>query len=621
MWLLTIHCNITETNGFDRTMKTTFPRMRVASPPFCALLICCSLLGLGSFRAEAKKPRATPLTPLTPEQSALIDKAAARERLMVAELRKRIPIVQTYIQNVKSDPKLASVPSSDTYLLSRVDFGKTFEAEGYQEKTVKKGFFKDSIGALGNIGKALHLDEGEYSSTGFMDMMFLDATSFDRQHYDFQFVRRDFLGSVHTQVFDVFPRTKQKGMLNGRFIGRIWIEDQDGTVVRFNGSFDEDPNRDLDHNQYLHFDSWRANSAENFWLPAAIYVEETHRTKEDGDTGVRAQTYFWGYSLKLPARQSENATIQIDNVTDKSDAAQDVSPLQASRAWVTQAENNVLDRLVQAGLLAPPSDFDKVLEQVTNNIVIGNKLDLPDTIHCRVLLTTPLESLAVGNTILLSKGLIDVLPYEEDLAAVLAFQLAHITLGHHIDTRYAFSDRLLFPDEATFQHISMGHSSGDDDLAAKKAVEFLNNSIYHDKLATAGLFFVQLQARAKPLKALMTPLIGDPLLRPDGTPWLVDLTKSAPKLDMDNLSQIAALPLGSRLKINPWDDKVFPLNVKSVPFLNARDKMPFEVTPIYFRLARYAEPEPPAATPDTGTAPTPTTGQANPGTASQPNPQ
>ena len=605
-------------------MKMTFPGMQATTKVVCALLFCLTVLGPGNFRAEAKKTHATPLTPLTPEQSALIDKAAARERLMVKELQKRIPIVQTYIQNVKADPKLASIPSSDTYLLSRVDFGKTFEAEGYQEKSVKKGFFKGSVGALAGIGKALHLDEGEYSSTGFMDMMFLDATSFDRDHYDFQFVRRDFLGSIHTQVFDVFPKKNKKGMLNGRFIGRIWVEDQDGTVVRFNGSFDEDPNRDLDHNQYLHFDSWRANSPENLWLPAAVYVEETHRTKDDGDTGVRAQTYFWGYSLKLPARQSENATVQIDNVTDKSDAAQDVSPLQASRAWVSQAEANVIDRLVQAGLLAPPSDFDKVLEQVTNNIVIGNKLVLPDTISCRVLLTTPLESLAIGNTILLSKGLVDVLPYEEDLAAVLAFQLAHITLGHHIDTRYAFSDRLLFPDEATFQHINMGHSPGDDDLAAKKAVEFLNNSIYHDKLPTAGLFFVQLQARAKPLKALMTPLIGDSLLRPDGTPWLVELTKNAPKLDMDNLSQIAALPLGSRLKINPWDDKVFPLNVKSVPFLNARDKMPFEVTPIYFRLSRYAEPEPPApaTAPDNGTAPAPSTGQASPGgTQPPPNPQ
>jgi hypothetical protein len=264
---------------------------------------------------------------------------------------------------------------------------------------------------------------------------------------------------------------------------------------------------------------------------------------------------------------------------------------------VTQAENNVLDRLVQAGLLAPPSDFDKVLETVTNNIIIGNKLVLPDTIHCRVLLTTPLESLAVGNTILLSKGLIDVLPYEEDLAAVLAFQLAHITLGHHIDTRYAFNDRLLFPDEATFQRIAMSHSAGDDDLAAKKAIEFLNNSVYQDRIANAGLFFVQLQARAKELKALTTPQIGDSLLRADGTPWLVDLTKSSPKLDMDKLDQIAALPLGSHLKIDPWDDRVLQLNVKPVPLLNARDKMPFEVTPIFFRLTRYTEPAPPSAAP------------------------
>ena len=135
-----------------------------------------------------------------------------------------------------------------------------------------------------------------------------------------------------------------------------------------------------------------------------------------------------------------------------------MSPLQASRAWVAQAETNVLDRLVQAGVLAPPSDFDKVLETVTNNLIIGNNLELPDPVHCRVLLTTPLESLAVGNTILLSRGLIDVLPYEEDLAAVLSFQLAHITLGHHIDTRYAFNDRLLFPDEVTFQRITMNHS-------------------------------------------------------------------------------------------------------------------------------------------------------------------
>jgi hypothetical protein len=159
-----------------------------------------------------------------------------------------------------------------------------------------------------------------------------------------------------------------------------------------------------------------------------------------------------------------------------------------------------------------------VLETVTNNLIIGNNLNLPDPVHCRVLLTTPLESLAVGDTILLSKGLVDVLPYEEDLAAVLSFQLAHITLGHPVDTRYAFNDRLLFPDEVTFQKITMNYSEADDAVAARKAIEFLRHSVYQDRLSNAGLFFAQLQNRSRALKALTTPRIGDSLLNADGIP-------------------------------------------------------------------------------------------------------
>ncbi len=49
----------------------------------------------------------------------------------------------------------------------------------------------------------------------------------------FSYVRREFLGSVRTWVFDVHP--KVAGM--GRFYGRVWIEDQDGNVVRFNGTY------------------------------------------------------------------------------------------------------------------------------------------------------------------------------------------------------------------------------------------------------------------------------------------------------------------------------------------------------------------------------------------------
>lgn len=572
------------------------------------LTLCASI-------AEAKKPRFSPLIPLTPEQAALIDRASAQEKATIKEIQKRVPIVSTYIQNIRPDVKLSSVPASDEYILSRVDFGKTFRAEGYEEKAVKRSMFKGSLQAITGLGKALRLDT-QYVPTGFMDMMFVDANNFDRQHYDFSYVRNDFLGSVRTHVFDVFPK---KGSGTGRFLGRVWIEDEGAHIVRFNGTFTGNPN--LERPEYLHFDSWRMNLQPDVWLPAAVYVEETHRTTGDRDSGMRAQTHFWGYSLKLPSHEGENETIQIDNVTDKSDNSQDVSPLQASRQWVSQAEANVVDRMVQAGLLAPPSDFDKVLETVTNNIIIGNNLNLPDTIHCRVMLTTPLESLAIGNTILLSKGLVDVLPSEEDLAAVLSFQLAHIVLGHHIDTRYAFNDRLLFPDESTFQRILMSHSATDNAAAAKKAMDLLDHSVYHDKLQNAGLFLVQLEARSKDLKALTTPQMGDSLLRPDGTPWLADLMKNAPKLDMDNVNQIAALPLGSHLKTDPWDDKVFALNARQPAIINARDKMPFEVTPIYYRLTRYTA-QAPVTQPASGTTgEAPTSGQGNTAATNSAQPQ
>jgi hypothetical protein len=318
-----------------------------------------------------------------------------------------------------------------------------------------------------------------------------------------------------------------------------------------------------------------------------VYVEETSKKDKEHPVAFKAQTSIWGYSLKIPTHQTDNESIKIDDVTDQSGNAEDVSPLQAQREWISQAEENVLDRLTQAGLLAAPSDFDKVLETVTNNIIIGNNIELAAPVHCRVMLTTPLESIAVGNTIILSKGLVDTLPSEEALASVLSFQLAHIVLGHHIDTKYAFNDRLLFPDESTFERIHMQHTDGDDVDAAKKALALLDGSVYKDKMGNAGLYFIQLQQREKELTALNTPRLGDSLLNPAGEPWLVALEKRSPKLDLDKLDQIAALPLGSQLRVDAWDDKVYKLSAKAVPILNARDKMPFEVTPVYYRLTRY----------------------------------
>jgi len=546
-----------------------------------------------------KKPQFEQAKPLAPAQAALVQKAIAQEKVLIRSIQQRTPLVETYIQDTRPDPALFQVPVDDQYTLSRVDFGKGFFDKSYEpNSSPSRGFFKGSLDAVSKITKALGLDRRfTYNPTGFMQMMFIDPTGFDEQHYVFSFVREEFLGSVRTAVFDVHP--KVPGV--GRFYGRIWIEDQDGNIVRFNGTYTGSES-DYSSRLYFHFDSWRTNMQPGVWLPAEIYVEEPHRSDSNKSLGLKAQTRFWGYSLKLPTRESENVSITVENAVDKSDDSQDVSPLQATRNWESQAEGNVIDRLEQAGLVAPltPGGYEtQVLDQIVVNLAVPNNLEFSTPVHCRVMLTDTIETTTVGNTILISKGLLDTLPNEESIASVISLELAHIALGHHIDTRYAFNDRLLFPDEATFKRIQMHHTDAEDEIAVKTAQKYLEASMYKDKLASAGLFWAVLADRGKQLKALNTPMLGDSLLRPDGTPWMTQLAQMAPKINWNDMSQIPALPLGSWIKVDPWDDRVRMLNAKRYAPLSAADKMPFEVTPVYFKLQRYdaMQQNAPGATP------------------------
>jgi hypothetical protein len=95
---------------------------------------------------------------------------------------------------------------------------------------------------------------------------------------------------------------------------------------------------------------------------------------------------------------------------------------------------------------------------------------------------------------------------------------------------------------------------------------------------------------------------------------MAELEHMAPKIDWDDLNQTAALPLGSWLKVDPWDDSVHMLDAKRYAPMNSRDKMPFEVTPIFYKLQRYesAHAAPPAAPAVTAPAGASTTGDAAP---------
>ncbi|HXE53481.1 MAG TPA: hypothetical protein VN541_10715, partial [Tepidisphaeraceae bacterium] len=219
------------------------------------------VLAIPAAQAKKNRPKEVfPLHPLTPDQKRLVDESMTHEKTVIRQIEKSTPVVQTYIQNMRPDPHLYQIPVSDQFMVGRVDFGKAFVADEYSMRQEHTSFFGGSMKFVSQLTKAFHL---ENSPTGFMSMMFLDPTSYDEQHYNFQFVRREFLGTVRTWVFDVRP--KQNGV--GRFIGRIWIEDQDGNLVRFNGTYINNPNNDTSH--YFHFDSWRMNLQPGLWAPAA----------------------------------------------------------------------------------------------------------------------------------------------------------------------------------------------------------------------------------------------------------------------------------------------------------------------------------------------------------------
>jgi hypothetical protein len=522
--------------------------------------------------------------PTTMDQ--VVDRVILREKDLVKFLSPRTPLVETYLQNLTQDPQLGPVPQDDHYFLGRMDLSDSIDRNDYLDgnsnandkgkgKVEKaEGMEKRLLGGFANKFKF------QYQPLGFSWMIFADRNEFDRAHYNFHFARREFVGDIRCLVFDLTPK-KDAG--HGRFIGRIWVEDQDFSIVRLNGTYAH-PSR---NNYYFHMDSWRLNLVQGYWVPAYIYSEEGDFTAgARNKIAFKAQTRMWGYNLKAGTQNDELTNIRVDSVKDDTPTAQDATPLAAERSWQQQAEDNVAERLEKAGLLAPEGEVDKILQTVVNNIEITNNIELPRPVRTRVLMTSPLETFSVGNTIVVSRGLIDVLPDEGSLAMVLAHELAHIVLGHNLGSQYAFNDRMLFSDEGTYRNLGFKHIPEEEAAADKKAIEMLKGSPYAQKLDSAGLFIKALQARAPQLSALLQAHLGNNIAENGTVTRMAQLATSAPALDWNKMDQIAALPLGSRVKLNPWDDKVEIVKAQPVAITSARDKMPFEVTPFYPHLVR-----------------------------------
>jgi len=517
---------------------------------------------------------APPATPVPPQATAktmdeVVDRVITNENRLNNQISKYRPLVETYIQNLKPDKDLGYTPAGDKYFLGRAQFTKGVELVSLSE-TGGKG--KKVFTGIGNFFSFAM----QYLPDGFLQMIFIDTNGFDKQHYKFDYVRREFLGEVRCLVFDVTPREKAG---KGRFLGRIWVEDQDYHVVRFNGAYGGGGHSSW----YFHFDSWRTNVQPNLWLPSFVYSEERElhyalAKKLD----FKAQTRLWGYNLGGSSQEQELTKILVETpVQDDTKNANDLSPVQAQRSWDRQAEDNVIDRLQRIGLVAPKGEVDKVCETVVNNLEVTNNLDLDPDVRCRVMMTSTLESFTVGHTIVLSRGLIDVLPDEASLATMIAHELGHIVLGHRLDSSYAFFDQLLgVQDKDTFRHFGFARTQEEETAASNKAVELLAKSPYNNQLASAKLFLAALNSRQKEIPNLISAHLGNRVL-------IADLKVAAPATADKKTQAITALPIGGRVKLDPWNDRLELLKSKPVGNVAEREKMPFEVTPFMPYLTRF----------------------------------
>jgi hypothetical protein len=103
-------------------------------------------------------------------------------------------------------------------------------------------------------------------------------------------------------------------------------------------------------------------------------VEESDPRARPSTLKFKAINHVWGYVLKVPTGRREHLLEVVGATGRLATTLPGCQPAGPQRAWVQQAEDNVVERLFQAGLLDAPSEFDKTLEALANNILAYNNI-------------------------------------------------------------------------------------------------------------------------------------------------------------------------------------------------------------------------------------------------------
>lgn len=481
-------------------------------PSFLRVLAAVALLALVALSSSGG-----PVSAQTPTLT--LESVAARAALQETEtlqgLKVYRPVIEVYLQRLGPNSAGELAVTQDSYLLGRFNW---FKGPRLQDPGGR--WEAPEMSLEGVSGERLG-----FRAHGFAAALAPDWRGLDPARYTFALVRRESLGEARCFVIDVTPKKRDDG-----FAGRIWVEDRTFQIVRFNGI-----NRAAEREHFgrpvrFNVDGWRANVLPGLWLPSYVYVEEvTDGTgKPPGAGTLRSQIRLWGYDPRMPRRTAGT---------------------EEQKTGAASEESALLERLTRAKLLATPGAVEGVLDTVVRNLVVTNDLKLARPVGVRVLLTAPLESFAIGNTLVLSRGLVDVLPDEGALAFMLAHELAHVVLGHpRIEVPQAGKGGAPLTGEELLKPLRAGRNQTEETAANARALELLERSPYKGAQVSAAAFLKTVTSHAGPLPNFIQSGIAGRLSGTEGT-------STAAKDGRDEPGP-AALPPGARLALDPWSSRL-----------------------------------------------------------------
>jgi hypothetical protein len=460
----------------------------------------------------------------------LADRIFKSEQMTIAQVSKRAPMVETYIQSLDPE-KTPEGLIDDAYFLGRTmldpDSG---QRSRLQLLTPEKK--KDAPQIRVNTG-----DHWPLYPEGYVEMLFVDVADFDSDHYSLRYAGTESFGEKIFLRVEVRPLDPKK---SGRFLGDIWVDSKSLRIARIAGTFS--PKRLGFASKYLnasgisqlglyfHFESWRQEVSPGIWVPSYTYFDE-QRSVGSGNlaTGfhLRGHVWTWGYQ--------------------RTEIARAFAKLPASRA-----------ELEESGILASPGRVELVLNGIVEELENANGIT-SRPIGCRVLLTSPAEIFGMEDTVFVSRGLLNLVPNQSVLAALIAREIGQILSGDSRAQRGTGGT----PAEAepTAESSSIRVRLFEQADANERMRWLLKNTRYASAMDELELFLASLLLYSPRVPHLLKPLLGRNLLEQATTQ--PGVAQSVP--DHLDASKAQNLELRGEYGVDSWESQIVSLGSQDSP--------------------------------------------------------